>query len=318
MFCLLAGAAFGAEAGAPIAIGQEQALTAPGPQGPLGGLFLSAGKNAPVVLLVPGSGPTDRDGNSALGFHPATLRLIAEGLAVHGISSLRIDKRGLFSSARAIPDANAVTISDYVSDVQTWMTVIHDRTGVTCIWLAGHSEGGLIALAAARMAHPLCGLILLSTPGRRIDTILHDQIAANPANVLLMSRIEGILAAIRQGRPVDDRTLPSALKSLFRSQVQNFLIDEDRYDPAVLLAAYRGPVLILQGGLDRQVSPTDDFFRLRNAAPGGSAILLPAATHVLKDATDKSREAGWKTYLQSGLPLDPGVVTNIAEFVLAH
>jgi hypothetical protein len=73
-------------------------MTTPGPQGPLAGSLLDAGKGAPVVLIIPGSGPTDRDGNNPLGITAAPYRLLAEALAAKRVSSVRIDKRGMFGS----------------------------------------------------------------------------------------------------------------------------------------------------------------------------------------------------------------------------
>src|SRR5688572_2979729 len=93
----------------------EKPLTARGPQGDLAGTLVDAGKAAPVVLIIPGSGPTDRNGNNPLGVTAAPYRLLAEGLAGRGISSVRIDKRGMFGSKAAIPDANKVTIADYAT-----------------------------------------------------------------------------------------------------------------------------------------------------------------------------------------------------------
>lgn len=68
------------------------------------------------MLIIPGSGPTDRDGNNLLGVKASTYRLLAHELAAKGVSSVRIDKRGMFASAAAVPDANAVTMKDYVRD----------------------------------------------------------------------------------------------------------------------------------------------------------------------------------------------------------
>ena len=88
-------------------------MTAPGPEGPLAGTLLDAGHDAPVVLIVPGSGPTDRDGNNPLGVKAAQYRLLAEALARKGVSSVRVDKRGLGGSKAAASDPNKVTIADY-------------------------------------------------------------------------------------------------------------------------------------------------------------------------------------------------------------
>ena len=120
----------------------------------------------PVVLIIPGSGPTDRNGNSSGGILAAPYRLLAEALVARGVTTVRIDKRGLAGSAGATPDGNAVTINDYVSDVHAWMAVIRQQTSASCIWLLGHSEGGLIAMAPAKNQSDICGLILVSTAGR--------------------------------------------------------------------------------------------------------------------------------------------------------
>lgn len=104
--------------GPAIAAPVESDISAPGPSGPLKGTMLSPqGGAAPVVLMIPGSGPTDRDGNNNAGLKAASLKLLAEGLAAQGIATVRIDKRGMYASAAATPDANAVTIDDYAHDV---------------------------------------------------------------------------------------------------------------------------------------------------------------------------------------------------------
>src|SRR6476469_5249524 len=115
------------------------AMTAPGPQGPLAGTLLDGGAHSPVVVIIPGSGPTDRDGNNPLGVTAAPYRLLAEALATDGVSSLRADKRGMFGSKAAIPDANRVTIGDYAADAHQWATVVRGKTGARCAWLLGHS-----------------------------------------------------------------------------------------------------------------------------------------------------------------------------------
>src|SRR5580658_7350269 len=104
---MLALATAASPAGSPI----ETVVEAPGPAGPLRGTMLSPlGATGPAVLIIPGSGPTDRDGNNARGVKGSIYKLLAEGLAARGITTVRIDKRGMFGSAAAAADANAVTI----------------------------------------------------------------------------------------------------------------------------------------------------------------------------------------------------------------
>src|SRR4051812_45470296 len=156
-------------------------MTAPGPKGPLAGTFLDGGAKAPVVLIVPGSGPTDRDGNNPLGVTAAPYRLLAEGLAAEQVASVRIDKRGLGGSRGAVADGNAVTIADYAGDVRAWVKVARARTGLPCAWVLGHSEGGLVALAAAQQPEGICGIVLVSSLGRSFGTVLREQLSASPA-----------------------------------------------------------------------------------------------------------------------------------------
>ncbi|MFT8808775.1 alpha/beta hydrolase [Gluconobacter sp.] len=290
---------------------ESVAIEAPGPLGPLAGTFVNAGTGTPVVLMIPGSGPTDRDGNSALGPKPATLRQIADGLASHGISSVRIDKRGMFGSRKAVADGNHVTIADYAADVRNWIAVIRARTSARCVWLAGHSEGGLVALASAQGQAGICGLILLSTAGRPLVEVLRGQLHALPSAQTVLPQIDGAIDALEAGHHVDVQTLHPGLRQLFHPAVQDYMIDLFHHDPVALLKAYHGPVLIVQGAADRQVSATEDLPLLKAADPKAQVVLMPNAAHPLADldavpATDGS------------LPLDGAVVSDIAEFVLKH
>ncbi|MEM9268051.1 MAG: alpha/beta hydrolase, partial [Pseudomonadota bacterium] len=99
---------------------EPETVRIPGPEGPLEGTLLYPSGATDMVIILPGSGPTDRDGNSPQGLTSNTYKLIAEGLAAQGVGALRVDKRGLFGSARAISDPNAVTIGDYAQDLGQW------------------------------------------------------------------------------------------------------------------------------------------------------------------------------------------------------
>jgi len=193
-------------------------IQAPGPQGPLAGTLLTPGKpNAPVVLIIPGSGPTNRDGNNPMGLKGATYKLVAEGLAARGIASVRIDKRGMFGSRAAIADPNAVTIGDYAADIHAWAAAIRKQTGARCVWVLGHSEGGLVALAAGQQPEGICGLLLVSAAGRPLGTVIRAQLRANPANAPVLAQAEAALDSLEAGKHVDttgmhqaDRQCPPA------------------------------------------------------------------------------------------------------------
>lgn len=292
----------------------ERALTAPGPLAPLAGTLFDAGKGAPVVLVIPGSGPTDRDGNNPLGVKAAPYRLLAEGLAAKGISSVRIDKRGLFASKAAVADANQVTIADYAADAHAWAKSARAATGAPCVWLLGHSEGGLVALAAGQTAQGICGVIAVSAPGRKLGTVMREQLKANPANAPILAPALAALDSLEGGKPVDSATLPAPLQPLFNAAAQPFLIDLLSHDPAKLAASLAVPLLVVQGAEDLQVAVADAQ-RLAAAKPKARLVVLAGVNHVLKAVPAGDRAANFATYADPSLPIAPALVDAIAGFV---
>ena len=199
----------------------EIQIEAPGPEGPLqGSLLLPDVDDAPVVLIIPGSGPTDRDGNNPLGVKASTYRLLAEGLARNGIASVRIDKRGMFGSAGAVADPNAVTLNDYANDIHAWIATIRQRTGRDCIWLLGHSEGGTVAMLAAAEGDAICGVIVVATPGRPYGDVIREQLRANPANAPILDEAFDAITRLEAGERVDTAAMHRALLPLFADEIQ--------------------------------------------------------------------------------------------------
>lgn len=289
-------------------------ITAPGPQGDLAGTLVLPDKAQSIVLIIPGSGPTDRDGNNPMGVTAAPYRLLAEGLAKEGVGSLRIDKRGMFGSKGAVPDANAVTLADYASDIGSWAAKLRETQGDSCLYLLGHSEGGIVALAAAPQIDDLCGVILVAAPGRPLGTVLREQLQANPANAPLLPDAMAAIDQLEKGEAVETSAMHSALLPLFNPAVQPFLIDMMARDPAEMIADVTVPVLIVQGGRDLQ-TPTADGDALSAANPGGDFAFIPAMNHVLKTVKSDDRMANLATYADPSVPLAPSLVPFLTGFI---
>ncbi|MEL6542312.1 MAG: alpha/beta fold hydrolase, partial [Pseudomonadota bacterium] len=231
-------------------LAQPREITAKGPQGDLAGTLIPAQEGQPTVLIIPGSGPTDRDGNNPMGVNAASYRLLAEALAAKGIGSIRIDKRGMFASKGAVPDANDVTIAAYAEDVHSWIASAQAKTGANCLWLLGHSEGGLVALQAAQKSDGVCGVLLVVSVGRPMGTILREQLNANPANAPILAEAMTAIDALEAGERVSTEGMHPALMGLFAPAVQGFLIDMMGRDPAALAGSLKVPALIVSGGKD--------------------------------------------------------------------
>ena len=289
----------------------ETVLDAAGPKGPLKGTLLTPNsKPNTVVLIVPGSGPTDRDGNNPLGVNASPYRLLAEGLAAKGFATLRIDKRGMFASAMAVEDANAVTIADYVDDVRSWVDVLRRHMNTPRIWILGHSEGG-----ASAQEEDVCGVVLIATPGRPMGKVLKGQLNANPENEMLLRQALPIIDALEHRRRVDITNMHPALQSLFNPAIQGVLINAFSYNPGHLISSISKPVLVLQGQRDLQVEETDARL-LKAANPQVSLVILPDMNHVMKEVTSDDHKANIASYAEPALPLAPGLIDSIELFLI--
>jgi pimeloyl-ACP methyl ester carboxylesterase len=275
----------------------------------LAGTFAGPGPGAPpgpAVLILVGSGPTDRDGN---GQYVSTdmYRMLAAGLAGAGIRSLRYDKRGLGGSA-GIREED-LRFDRYVDDAMEAARDLAARKDVSGVVIAGHSEGGLVAILAARQA-PLAGVVLLATPGRSVVEVLRQQYGgANPPQ--LRQKALDIIAALAAGGRVTD--VPPALAPAFRPSVQPYLASMINIDPAKEFAQVKIPTLLIYSARDLQVSLADRD-ALAAARPDAEMVTLPEANHILKRAPADA-EGNVKTYADRSLPLDPGVLPPIVEFV---
>lgn len=300
--------------GAPLATPVELAAS---PSPLHGTLLMPEGETRAAAVILPGSGPTDRDGNSPqFGIRAGTYRLLAEGLAERGVASIRIDKRGIGESTAAGPAEADLRFSAYAEDARAWAAEAAAKTGRPCAWLIGHSEGALVALAAAA-PNPagdgddrVCGLVLLSGAGRPAGAVLREQLAALPEPLKTQAR--EAVAELEAGRTVAEP--PASLAALFRPSVQPYLISWLALDPAKLAAAYDGPILIGQGATDLQVGVADAE-ALKAAQPRAELVVWDEVNHVLKVAPAE-RPANIATYMDPALPLAPGVVETVAAFVL--
>ena len=277
--------------------------------GALAGTLIGAGEGGPAALLISGSGPTDRDGDSPLGVNAGYLRQLAEGLAAEGITSLRYDKRGLAGSASAGVPEDQLRFENLVEDARAWAAFLRQETGQPCVWLVGHSEGALIAQAVAAGDLGVCGLVLVSGAGRPAAVVIREQLQAMPEP--LRGQALHVVDELDAGRPVD---CPAALAVLCRASVQPYVIGWMDLDPVALAAAETRPTLVLQGTTDIQTSVADAQ-ALAGARAGTELVLLDGVNHVLKVAP-LDRAANAATYADPSLPLADGVVEAVAGFIL--
>ena len=293
----------------------ESFVEAATPTGTLKGAMVSAGPGAPVAVIIPGSGPTDRDGNSPLGIKANSYALLAKALAERGVSTVRIDKRASFASAGAKFPEEGPTYGLYAADANAWAAQAKRAAGAPCAWLIGHSEGALVALSAAQESRDVCGLVLVSAAGQTLTALIREQLKANPANAPVLEQALGALDEIDAGRRVDASKLHPALMGLFNPPAQTLLIDGAKRDPVAMLRATKLPVLVVQGTTDLQ-TPVEEARKLAAARPGVKLVEVEGVNHVLK-AAPAERGANMAAYADPSLPLAPQVPDAIAAFIRA-
>ncbi|WP_417209356.1 alpha/beta hydrolase [Antarctobacter sp.] len=284
----------------------------PLPEVTLQATYLAAESPAAVAMILPGSGPTDRNANSTQGLSTDAYRLLAEALEAQGIATLRADKRGIGQSTG---NPNAVSLGLYAQDAGHWIDLAKDRSGQSCVWLIGHSEGGLVAFELARSRDDICGLVLLAAPGRPISQILLEQLRGVPALAQHQQALEKAMISLIAGSPVPPEALPGPLSAIFAPPVQPFLMDLFAVDPAEQARTLDLPALVVQGTADLQMAE-DDARILAEALPQGTLYSVAGMTHTLKTAKDDSRPANLATYSDPTLPLSSGLAERIGAFIL--
>ncbi|MBB6003310.1 alpha/beta hydrolase [Arcicella rosea] len=275
-------------------------------------LMPNSTKKVPVVLIVAGSGPTDRNGNSSLNVTAKSYQLLAEGLAKNGIASLRYDKRGVGKSASSMMKESDLTFETYIQDVQQWIDTLKKSNRFSKITVLGHSEGSLLSMVAVQKS-PVDGYISLAGPARGIDEILNEQMAQQPLPDSVKNEVKRNLDKLKKGETLPKLMQNMAIIMLFRPSIQPYMISWLKYVPAEEIKKVKAKTLIIQGTTDIQVSENEGKL-LAAAQPKAKLLLINGMNHVLKDAP-ADRAENIETYTNPDLPLSKGMIEAVVKFV---
>ncbi len=263
--------------------------------------------NLPIVLIVAGSGPTDRNGNNPIMVNNS-LKMLAEGLAQQGIASLRFDKRGVGESKNAGVSEGDLRFEDYINDVKAWSKLIKEDQRFSQLIILGHSEGALIGMMASQEKE-VSKFISVAGAGFPAADILRKQLKEQPPFVLDMCA--PIIEKLEQGQTVNNA--PELLYTLFRPSVQPYLISWFKYHPQTEIAKLNIPILIVQGTTDIQID-VEDAEKLSESNKLAKKVIIEGMNHILKEA-DADRTKNIQTYSNSKLPLKEGLISEIVSFI---
>ncbi|OFX59997.1 MAG: alpha/beta hydrolase [Bacteroidetes bacterium GWB2_41_8] len=261
----------------------------------------------PVVLIIAGSGPTDRDGNNPA-MKNNSLKMLSTELAKNGIASVRYDKRGIAVSQKAGMTEADLRFETYIEDVIDWVELLKQDKKFNQIVIIGHSEGSLIGMIASQEKQ-VAKFVSIAGVGQAADKTIREQLKAAPPSVL--EQCSPILDELVKGNKVEN--VPEMFYSLFRPSVQPYMISWFKYDPQIEMAKLKKPTLILQGTTDIQVS-VEDAKRLQTANPDAKMVLIEGMNHILKNA-EADRMKNIQTYSQPDLPVNTELVEVISNFI---
>ncbi|GAB5466062.1 MAG: alpha/beta hydrolase [Candidatus Kapaibacteriales bacterium] len=272
------------------------------------GTYIAPKQGMPTILIISGSGPTDRNGNNPQ-MTNNSLKMLAHSLAAEGIGSLRYDKRQIGKSLKGCQMLESEMRIDTLVDDAALLIEGLRRSGTEKIIVLGHSQGALVGLLAAQKAY-IDGFISLAGQGYRADKVIAQQLRQQIQNPTLLEKAISSLDTLASG---DTLISPNPmLYQLFRPSVQPFMISWFKYDPAELISDLIVPSLVIGGSEDLQVD-TEQTKSLASAIDK-EAIIITDMNHVLKKVIESDMNDNISAYSDPERQLAPGLVHTITKF----
>lgn len=275
-----------------------------------GSLLVPDGKGkTPVVLIIAGSGPTDRNGNQQK-LKNNSLKFLADSLYNRSIASLRFDKRGIGSSKDERMKLDQIIFDDFLADVKGWIDLLSTDKRFSKVIVAGHSEGALLGMLASVNNPKVGAYVSIAGAARPADEIIKEQLLAQPEEIrnLVYPRLD----SLRRGDTLHN--VPQFLYAMFSPTLQRYLMSWMKYNPSTEVKRLSVPALFIQGTTDIQVLPKDAEM-LAVAYPKGKKVLIEDMNHILKEFPSTDRQAQVATYSNSELPLHRDLIPVIVSFI---
>jgi pimeloyl-ACP methyl ester carboxylesterase len=268
----------------------------------------------PIAVIIAGSGPTDRNGNSHLGpgvtYRNNTLGQLAWRMAELGIASLRYDKRVLPATVGMV-DITTETFDNFAGDAAAAARSLAGDPRFSFVVLMGHSEGAGLAIRAANSGAPVRGVALLAGVGRPFLTVLRSQLVAQLDSSSLLTYDS---AMVRYLRGDSTGVLPAILQPIFQPAHREYIRTSALYDPAAEIARLKVPALIVQGTTDIQIS-LEDANALHRALPTSTLVTIDGANHVFKRVLETSQAAQLPSYMDPTMAIVPELPAAIKRWI---
>jgi pimeloyl-ACP methyl ester carboxylesterase len=263
-------------------------------------------KKTNLVILIAGSGPTDRDGNQKM-MPNNSLKLLAEALANNGIAVYSYDKRIFAQMAAGKLDEANLSFDNFIDDAKAVLLYFRNQKKYHTITVAGHSEGALIGMVAANGNAD--AYISIAGAGRPIDEVLLEQIGKQAP--FLKEEVEKDFATLKSGNTFELKN--QMLASLFRASVQSYMISWIKYNPQTEIKKLHIPTLLINGDKDIQVS-VNDAQLLHQAKSDAQLKIIPNMNHIFKEIKGDDTE-NKASYTNPDLPISKELPSVLTAFI---
>lgn len=262
-------------------------------------------KKPNLVILIAGSGPTNRNGNQ-IGMQNNSLKFLAEGIAANGNVVFSYDKRIIKQMKEGNLEEGNLNFTDFINDAKDVIAFFKKQKKYKKIIIAGHSEGSLIGMIAANGNAD--AFISLAGAGRTIDLIITEQIEKQAP--FLKKETEDNFKILKSGKTFELKN--QMLASIFRESVQPYMISWLQYNPQEEIKKLNLPILIINGNKDIQVSENEAQL-LHNANPKATLKMIDKINHIFKEINEDDENL--KSYSNPDLPVMPKLIENINNFI---
>lgn len=265
----------------------------------------------PVVLMMAGHIPIDRNGNSHLYADSTnTMKYLAEALLRQGIATLRYDKRGVAQSSRVSEEEEHLTVDMYVSDAVLWGKKLQEDKRFSTVTVLGYDESSLIAMIAAKKLSA-DGYVSVAGFGRPMQEIMLENCKPRfPA--YLFKQTQAIISSLEQGRMAD--SVPTILYMILRPTIQPYMMSLFRYNPAKEIGKLSMPCLVVHGTKDYQMLPQEATI-LAQGNPNVRLAFVEGMTHNLRDMNQEPAKAAKSRFASFQNPIMPKLISDVSEFV---
>jgi len=273
-------------------------------------LTQSTASDKQSIIIISGSGSLDHDGNSLPLIKTDFYREIARDLACEGFEVFRYDNE---KSKLGIGNG-PIGLNFELRRVDSLIEYSLKQARSKCVWLAGHSFGGILAIILSKNDNEkICGIILMATPARTFPEIIQHQLKAPVFRGVYDKEINELYTKIRLNEAIDYSKISPNLKRIYSKHTVNLISDLYRFHPATEVGKLKKPVLILQGGLDIQI-PLSEAQVFAEANGRASVVVFDDLSHYFQKV--KSLSLSDQFIALNSNDETPIAVTNaIASFI---